>query len=351
MLWEIIGEAFKYSHDHSADIPADQSLMDYVKERLDKTVPDPKQKDLLRRLAKEWGPFIGGTTDGQSLKFLWLEETLEGENLFCAGTYQKVLELVSKPALKGAKVVFEKKVTKISSKEANGRPEVIVESADGRKETFDEVVVTAPLGWLKRHKEAFEPDLPKRLQEAIDALGYGNLDKVRILPNGYSRYLTAIGVHLLPRSLLGISSAVSHRQSSSICCRQRKSNAKYHRNDSASPPPRAQRHLEWVRAQRPFHIRIIPAVYANDALPRLHPFHRSRIRTIYKSKSLYSRRAQSRRDAISRRPPNPPFLHLGPQHHAHLVPPPHQPLSIRPQSRPHKLLYPLHRPPPQLLRH
>lgn len=218
MLWGIIGEAFKYSHDHSADIPADQSLMDYIKERLDKTIPDPKQKELVRRLAQEWGPFIGGTTDGQSLKFLWLEETLEGENLFCAGTYQKVLQLVSKPALERAKIFFEKKVTKIISTEANGRPEVTVKLVDGKTETFDEVVVTAPLGWLKRNKEAFQPSLPKRLQEAIGALGYGNLDKVSILLLTHSRYLTTKGVLVLSRSLLGIaSSSTSHWPSNSSC--------------------------------------------------------------------------------------------------------------------------------------
>jgi len=181
IIWEFIGDAFKYSHDHSAEIPASRSLMDYLKERLDKVVSDPKQKALLLQLSHQWGPFIGGTTDGQSLKFLWLEETLEGENLFCAGTYQKVLELVSKPALEGAKIVFGRKVTKISSTDNNGAPELIVEPADGKSESFDEVVVTAPLGWLKRNKDAFEPRLPKSVQSAIDALGYGNLDKVKIV--------------------------------------------------------------------------------------------------------------------------------------------------------------------------
>lgn len=180
-LWGIIGEAFKYSHDHSADIPADESLMDYIKERLDKMVTDPKQKDLILRLAEEWGPFIGATTDGQSLKYMWLEETLEGENLFCAGTYKKVLELVAKPALGGAKMEFGKKVVKMKSNEEGGKPVTTVESSDGKARTFDEVVVTAPLGWLKRNKEAFEPSLPTRLQEAIESLGYGNLDKVSFL--------------------------------------------------------------------------------------------------------------------------------------------------------------------------
>lgn len=50
----------------------------------------------------------------------------------------------------------------------------------GRAFEFDEVVVTAPLGWLKRHLDAFEPHLPLRLSRAIESIGYGCLEKVYI---------------------------------------------------------------------------------------------------------------------------------------------------------------------------
>lgn len=43
---------------------------------------------------------------------------------------------------------------------------------------FDEVVVTAPLGWLKKNKSAFAPSLPQRLLSAIHSIGYGCLEKV-----------------------------------------------------------------------------------------------------------------------------------------------------------------------------
>lgn len=49
---------------------------------------------------------------------------------------------------------------------------------NGLHETFDEVVVTLPLGWLKINKIAFYPQLPERLCQAIDAIGYGSLEKV-----------------------------------------------------------------------------------------------------------------------------------------------------------------------------
>jgi hypothetical protein len=57
---------------------------------------------------------------------------------------------------------------------------VIIETANGLRELFDEVVVTTPLGWLKRNKSAFSPCLSPRLAAAIDSIGFGNLDKVYI---------------------------------------------------------------------------------------------------------------------------------------------------------------------------
>lgn len=46
------------------------------------------------------------------------------------------------------------------------------------EEHFDEVVVTVPLGWLKKNKTAFLPPLPQRFCNAIDNIGYGCLEKV-----------------------------------------------------------------------------------------------------------------------------------------------------------------------------
>lgn len=38
--------------------------------------------------------------------------------------------------------------------------------------------MTAPLGYLKQNKDTFVPTLPSRLSQAIDAIGYGSLEKV-----------------------------------------------------------------------------------------------------------------------------------------------------------------------------
>lgn len=79
-------------------------------------------------------------------------------------------------------------VTKISNNESGG---VEIEAAGGYwgeniktrdrcQETFDEVIVTAPLGWLKRNEYVFSPPITPRISTAIRSLGYGNLDKIFI---------------------------------------------------------------------------------------------------------------------------------------------------------------------------
>jgi hypothetical protein len=98
------------------------------------------------------------------------------ENLFCAGTYKKILDIIAKPALENADLKLSTKVIRIET----GSNNVKVFTKDGDEFGFDEVVMTAPLGWLKQHKDAFVPPLPPRLLQAIDSIGYGSLEKVSI---------------------------------------------------------------------------------------------------------------------------------------------------------------------------
>lgn len=78
LMWGIIEEAFDYSNKSSASIPDDQSLLDYFKIRLkEKDVPAPLAERVLLA-CRSWGDYIGGSIEKQSLKFFWLEETLDG---------------------------------------------------------------------------------------------------------------------------------------------------------------------------------------------------------------------------------------------------------------------------------
>ncbi|KAH5644207.1 hypothetical protein HBI51_122060 [Parastagonospora nodorum] len=180
VVWEIIEQAMKYSNAESATIPAQKSLFNFFEEKVQGMFPDDKAKqETILQMAEMWGAFVGSPIQTQSLKYFWLEECIDGENLFVAGTYEKILKKIAESARK-ADLRLEHKVTKIVSREEDRRPRVSVELEGRRSETFDEVVMTAPLGWLKRNLGAFEPELPGRLKEAIGAIGYGHLDKVYI---------------------------------------------------------------------------------------------------------------------------------------------------------------------------
>ena len=60
------------------------------------------------------------------------------------------------------------------------RNQITLTTADGKSYQSDEVVVACPLGWLKRNKYAFHPELPPRLHKAIDDISYGRLEKVYV---------------------------------------------------------------------------------------------------------------------------------------------------------------------------
>ncbi|KEY72048.1 hypothetical protein S7711_00065 [Stachybotrys chartarum IBT 7711] len=185
MMWDIVQDAFKHSNQNSADIGVGESLHDFfrlkVEEKIPESEPDHKEnRKLVMQLSEQWGAFVGSPIERQSLKFFWLEECIEGENVFCAGTYKNILNKVAQPAIAGADIIYNTKVSKISYRiTANDKVKVEVEG-QARTALFDEVVMTAPLGWLKRNLEAFEPPLPARLTEAIASLGYGCLEKVYI---------------------------------------------------------------------------------------------------------------------------------------------------------------------------
>jgi hypothetical protein len=190
IVWGIIEQAMKYSERDSAQIPADKSLYNYFEDKVKEMFPSELEEDTeaerkrktILDMAEMWGAFVGSPIQTQSLKFFWLEECIDGENLFVSETYHKVLQRISEPALKGANINFKRKVRRIVS-DANADkdgPKVTVETEDGSESVFDEVVATNPLGWLKRNADAFVPQIPNRLKQAIDAIGYGHLDKVYI---------------------------------------------------------------------------------------------------------------------------------------------------------------------------
>ncbi|KAK4201445.1 putative peroxisomal N(1)-acetyl-spermine/spermidine oxidase [Triangularia verruculosa] len=185
IMWNIIGEAFEYSEKHGAQIDPNKTLLEFFEEQIPKLIPETqedyeRQRHFVLQMADLWGAFVGSPVETQSLKFFWLEECIDGENLFCAGTYHKILERVAKPAVDGADIRFGTQVSEIHGKSTSFSETVRVQTTDGQVLEFDELVLTTPLGWLKRNPQAFFPPLPDRLSKAIQNIGYGCLEKVYI---------------------------------------------------------------------------------------------------------------------------------------------------------------------------
>lgn len=88
---------------------------------------------------------------------------------------------IAAPALAAADIKLNSRVTDIVY-QLDDKSKVKIEVEGGQRLLFDEVVVTTPLGWLKRHTDAFNPPLPTRLTQAINSIGYGCLEKVLAVP-------------------------------------------------------------------------------------------------------------------------------------------------------------------------
>lgn len=97
--------------------------------------------------------------------------------MFLASTYQTILDHLLLPVSTGATIRLRCEVTRISNSQHGV---VEIEAADGFQQSFDDVIVTLPLGWLKRNADAFEPRLSSTISTAIQSIGYGNLDRVFI---------------------------------------------------------------------------------------------------------------------------------------------------------------------------
>lgn len=183
ILWAEIGEATDYSDRNSDSIDAKVSLFDWLKQRFEQKYGDnPEEVSELSELSRLYGQFVGNPVTRQSLKFFWLEEGLPGGNVFVGSTYRKILEAVAKPAIARADIKLNTEVTQVSYRAPADRETTAkVTLADGSQHGFDEIVVTCPLGWLKRNASStFTPTLPPRLTEAIDNIGYGALEKVYV---------------------------------------------------------------------------------------------------------------------------------------------------------------------------
>ncbi|CAO1604784.1 hypothetical protein XANCAGTX0491_008324 [Xanthoria calcicola] len=162
-------------------LPDSAKMMDFFREELDKRCLEATEpeihRNLMLQIVEMWGAFMGSECETQGMKNLYLDAGLEGDNLFVASTYENIIKNLWLPQSHGVALRLACEVTGIANTGSIG---VGVQAADGFRGLFDDVVVTAPLGWLKRNENVFTPPLTPKLSTAIRSLGYGNLDRVFI---------------------------------------------------------------------------------------------------------------------------------------------------------------------------
>lgn len=93
-----------------------------------------------------------------------------GPDVIFPGGYSAIFEV-----LEGA---YEVRTNSPVTRVAHSEDGVMIAGADGAQERFDAVIVTVPLGVLKRGTITFSPALPQMKQDAINRLGMGTLDKL-----------------------------------------------------------------------------------------------------------------------------------------------------------------------------
>ncbi|MCJ1405921.1 hypothetical protein MMC11_009155 [Xylographa trunciseda] len=179
--WQIITEAIDYSKENSERIAPTESLKDFFDKKLAESDLNPDDRKTVLQMARTLGSFTGDTWEKQSLRNFWLEECLDGGNLYVASTHRSIVERIAEAALLHGQIQFSTKVISVEARDdVNGIPNVLIITESGKSLDFDEVVVTVPIGCLQRDIPRFSPPLPPRLTQAIKNTSYSRLEKVYI---------------------------------------------------------------------------------------------------------------------------------------------------------------------------
>ena len=95
-----------------------------------------------------------------------------------ASNFAAILAEIARVPLQLADVRLSEQLKHLTLQGEDGKRSLLLETDKGEKLTFDEVVMTTPLGWLKRHQSAFSPPLTATLVDAINEISVGHLEKV-----------------------------------------------------------------------------------------------------------------------------------------------------------------------------
>uniref|UniRef100_T1INW1 Amine oxidase domain-containing protein n=1 Tax=Strigamia maritima TaxID=126957 RepID=T1INW1_STRMM len=117
---------------------------------------------------------VGDELDLVALQDYGAYEELPGGDVILPRGYLSLLDNLTRDLPRDC-ILFNRRVTRIDWQNAPLR----LTCADGSEFRADHVILTVPLGYLKKHHASlFSPHLPREKVMAIDKLGFGRVDKV-----------------------------------------------------------------------------------------------------------------------------------------------------------------------------
>ena len=197
-VWDILEGAMEHTRTQNNSIESSASLYGFFKDQCGRALQagDISQRaaDLVLGMSHMWGAYVGDRVERQSLKFFYLEDCIHGgachrfwlfwlsptnlclDDCFIPTNYRKIMTRVAALPLAQAYVQFQTMMTSVEAQEGETH-NVCLTTSDGKEQYFDDVVITVPLGWLKKHKNTIV-DLTPRIESAIDSMSFGRLEKV-----------------------------------------------------------------------------------------------------------------------------------------------------------------------------
>ncbi|PBP22139.1 hypothetical protein BUE80_DR006938 [Diplocarpon rosae] len=154
----------------------DRAVKEFVDEFVEKhPLITPSERKWAPQATREVELWIGTSIEQASAKHL--SYFMTERNLYLKGGYDKIVHWTAEPLLRDpdTRIRLGEVVRDIAWGTTDGS--VTVASQTGTY-TADAVLVTVPLGCLRRNMIAFAPPVPASIQQGINAFSYGALGKV-----------------------------------------------------------------------------------------------------------------------------------------------------------------------------
>jgi len=154
----------RQAKEFAFNLPSDTSLSYALNQCIKIDDLSPVELSLLKSKLISMESYVGANEESLSARNWDQEEAYLGDNCFVISTYQPIIDSLTT----GANVILNTVVTNINKRQND--VEIITESS---VYYADKVIVTVPLGVLKKSAIKFDPPLPSSKQQSIDRLGMG----------------------------------------------------------------------------------------------------------------------------------------------------------------------------------